>query len=86
MEPRQETERRKAVGRLVTVSPAEGERYFLRLLLSCVYGPTSFDRLLTINGVRMASYGEAAFQMGLLQSDTYFKDTQIGRESCRARG
>ncbi|XP_071902766.1 uncharacterized protein [Coffea arabica] len=68
-------QRRKVVGRLVTVSPAEGERYFLRLLLSCVCGPTSFDHLLTVNGVRMASYREGAFQMGLLQSDTYTKDT-----------
>nr|XP_027067673.1 ATP-dependent DNA helicase RRM3-like [Coffea arabica] len=67
--------RRKVVGRLVTVSPAEGERYFLRLLLSCVCGPTSFDRLLTVNGVRMASFREAAFQMGLLQSDTFIEDT-----------
>ncbi|XP_027098832.2 uncharacterized protein [Coffea arabica] len=67
--------RRKVVGRLVTVSPAEGERYFLRLLLSSVCGPISFDRLLTVNGVHMASYREAAFQMDLLQSDTYIEDT-----------
>ncbi|XP_027108916.2 uncharacterized protein [Coffea arabica] len=67
--------RRKVVGRLVTVSPAEGERYFLRLLLSCVCAPASFDHLLTVNGIRMNSYREAAFQMGLLQSDTYIEDT-----------
>ncbi|XP_027181704.1 uncharacterized protein LOC113780084 [Coffea eugenioides] len=67
--------RRKVVGRLVTVRPAEGERYFLRLLWSYVCAPTSFDHLLTVNGIRMNSYREAAFQMGLLQSDTYIEDT-----------
>ena len=42
--------------------------------MSCVCAPTSFDHLLTVNGIRMNSYREAAFQMGLLQTDTYIED------------
>ena len=43
-------DRRHVIGRLVTASPKEGERYFLRLLLCHVRCPTSFDYLLTVNG------------------------------------
>ncbi|XP_027082697.1 uncharacterized protein [Coffea arabica] len=66
--------RRSVIGRLVTVSPTEGERYYLRLLLSHVHAPTSFEDLLTVNGKLALSYREAAFEMGLLQSDTYLED------------
>ncbi|XP_027169453.1 uncharacterized protein LOC113769184 [Coffea eugenioides] len=66
--------RRSVIGRLVTVSPTEGERYYLRLLLSHVHAPTSFEDLLTVNGKLALSYREAVFEMGLLQSDTYLED------------
>ncbi|XP_027102730.1 uncharacterized protein [Coffea arabica] len=66
---------RRVIGRLVSVSPTEGERYYLKLLLTHVRAPTSFDDLLTVNGVHMSSYRSAAFEMGLLQSDTYIEDT-----------
>nr|XP_027121997.1 uncharacterized protein LOC113738930 [Coffea arabica] len=66
--------RRMVIGRLVTVSPTEGERYYLRLLLSHVHAPTSFEHLLTVNGKIALSYREVAFEMGLLQSDTYIED------------
>ncbi|XP_071925512.1 uncharacterized protein [Coffea arabica] len=51
------------------------ERYYLRLLLSHVRAPKSFKDLLTVNGSLAISYREAAFQMGLLQSDTHVEDT-----------
>ncbi|XP_027124045.1 uncharacterized protein LOC113756002 [Coffea eugenioides] len=66
--------RRTVIGRLVTVSPTEGERYYLRLLLSHVHAPMSFEHLLTVNGKIALSYREVAFEMGLLQSDTYIED------------
>ncbi|XP_027166339.1 uncharacterized protein LOC113766336 [Coffea eugenioides] len=67
--------RRKVIGRVVTVSSSEGERYFLRLLLSHIRAPRSFNHLLTVNGQLASSYREAAFRMGLLQSDAYIEDT-----------
>lgn len=63
------------IGRIVTVSPNEDERYYLRLLLSHTRAPTSFRDLLTVNGEATSSYREAAFKLGLLQSDTYIEDT-----------
>ena len=59
----------------MTVAPNEGERYYLHLLLSHVRAPTCFEDLLTVNGKLMLSYKKAAFQMGLLQSDTHLEDT-----------
>nr|XP_027083804.1 uncharacterized protein LOC113706116 [Coffea arabica] len=70
-----ERKRRKVIGRLVSVSPTEGERYYLRLLLNHVPGPTSFDDLLTVNNQKMNSFRDAAFALGLLQSDSYIDET-----------
>ncbi|XP_027155566.1 uncharacterized protein LOC113755901 [Coffea eugenioides] len=70
-----EREHRRVIGRLVTANPKEGERYFLRLLLCHVRGPTSFDDLLTVNGELMSSFREAALKMGLLESDNYIEET-----------
>lgn len=41
---------RKIIGRIAIVSRNEGEWNYLRLLLSYVHAPTSFDDLLTVNG------------------------------------
>ncbi|XP_027120568.1 uncharacterized protein [Coffea arabica] len=70
-----ERSRRKVIGRLVTVSPSEGDRYYLRLLLSHVRCPTSFDDLLAVDGQTMSSFREAALKLGLLNSDSYIEDT-----------
>ena len=37
----------RVIERINTANPAEGERFFLRLLLNHIAGPTSFDDLLT---------------------------------------
>ncbi|XP_022888792.1 uncharacterized protein LOC111404232 [Olea europaea var. sylvestris] len=44
------------IGRIVTANPSEGERYFLRILLNHIKGPTSFDDLKTLNRVTYATY------------------------------
>ncbi|CAH1413426.1 unnamed protein product [Lactuca virosa] len=44
-------EHKSMIGRLVYVNPAEGERYYLRLLLCHITGPTCFEDLYTANGV-----------------------------------
>ncbi|KAG0560756.1 hypothetical protein KC19_9G010700 [Ceratodon purpureus] len=44
-------ERGFAIGRLYFARPAEGERFYLRLLLTTITGPRSFEDLRTVNGV-----------------------------------
>ncbi|KAK9689010.1 hypothetical protein RND81_09G027900 [Saponaria officinalis] len=56
-------------GRLAFVAPAEGERYFLRLLLLHVRGPKSFEDLLTVDGYRCCTFQEAALKLHLLEED-----------------
>ncbi|KAK4596818.1 hypothetical protein RGQ29_014731 [Quercus rubra] len=40
---------KKVMGRIYTVSPFDGEKFNLRVLLNHVKGPTGFDDLLTVN-------------------------------------
>ncbi|XP_076938405.1 uncharacterized protein LOC143606552 [Bidens hawaiensis] len=56
-------------GRLVSANLAEGERYYLRLLLSNVKGPTSFEDLCTVNGVKCPTFRRAALEIGLMEND-----------------
>uniref|UniRef100_K3Y1Y3 ATP-dependent DNA helicase n=1 Tax=Setaria italica TaxID=4555 RepID=K3Y1Y3_SETIT len=57
------------VGRLVSAHPAEGERYFLRVLLNHVAGATSYKDLRTVDGVLLPSFREAAERRGLIEED-----------------
>ncbi|XP_075512261.1 uncharacterized protein LOC142547728 [Primulina tabacum] len=59
----------KVIGRINGANPTEGERYYLRLLLNHVRGPTSFIYLLTVNGKICFTFKEAAQRKGLLESD-----------------
>ncbi|KAD4178348.1 hypothetical protein E3N88_26939 [Mikania micrantha] len=56
-------------GRIVSANPAEGERYYLRLLLSNIKGPTSFEDLCTVNGVKYTTFRKAALEIGLIKND-----------------
>ncbi|XP_074313659.1 uncharacterized protein LOC141648846 [Silene latifolia] len=60
------------IGRLVFVAPAEGERFFLRLLLLHIRGPTSFEALKTVKGYTCATFQEAALRHGLLEEQDVF--------------
>ncbi|XP_074267323.1 uncharacterized protein LOC141590651 [Silene latifolia] len=55
--------------RLVFISPSEGERYFLRLLLAHVKAPKSFEDLRTVNGQRFTTYQEDALELRLVKQD-----------------
>ncbi|AQK61879.1 hypothetical protein ZEAMMB73_Zm00001d012949 [Zea mays] len=57
------------VGRIVSAHPAEGERFFLRLLLNHVTGATSYADLRTVDGDTLPSFREAAQMRGLLEAD-----------------
>ena len=58
-----------AIGRLYIVQPSEGERYYLRILLTRVRGATSFDDLKTVEGCNCNSFKEACIRLSLLQDD-----------------
>lgn len=59
----------KVIGRIYSVSPSEGEKFFLRVLLNHVRGPQSFVDLLTVNGVLQPTFKQAAENHGLLEND-----------------
>ena len=70
---RQRTKRIQ-IGRLVAALPAEGERYYLRILLNHVRGATSFDDLRTIDGVVFSTFREATERRGLIEADDSISD------------
>jgi ATP-dependent DNA helicase PIF1 len=57
------------VGIIVSAHLAEGERFYLRLLLNHVTGATSYADLRTIDGDTLPSFREAAQRRGLLEAD-----------------
>jgi hypothetical protein len=58
-----------AIGRMHFAHPASGERYYLRLLLTVVRGPMSFQHLRTVNGVEHDTFQLACAALGLLEDD-----------------
>ncbi|XP_073120706.1 uncharacterized protein [Henckelia pumila] len=73
----------QVVGRIYVVSPSEGERFYLRILLNHVPGPKSFDYLMTVNGNVYTTFKEAAEIRGLLQHDDYVHHCLI--EACSVK-
>ena len=57
------------IGRMYFVGPSGGERFYLRMLLTVVKGPTSFEDLQTYDGVVHQSFKLACIARGLLDSD-----------------
>ncbi|PWZ34005.1 hypothetical protein Zm00014a_020355 [Zea mays] len=62
------------VGRIISAHPAEGEHYYLRVLLNHVTGATSYVDLRTMDGVTLPTFREAAERRGLLESDNTLDD------------
>lgn len=58
-----------SIGRLPYAHPASGERYFLRMLLGKIRGPTSYEDLRTIDGILHPTFKAACIAMGLLGDD-----------------
>ncbi len=61
-----------AVGRVYFAGPAAGERYYLRMLLYIVKGPTSWEDLRTVDGVVYSTFKAACAARGVLESDDEF--------------
>ena len=58
-----------SVGRVYFCPPSTGERYYIRMLLYHVPGPTSFEYLRTVNGVLKETFQDACAARGLLETD-----------------
>ena len=58
-----------SVGRVYFCPPSAGERYYIRMLLYHVPGPTSFEYLRTVDGVLRETFQEACAARGLLETD-----------------
>ncbi|XP_077226375.1 uncharacterized protein LOC143862927 [Tasmannia lanceolata] len=61
--------KQKAIGRIRSVNPSKGDRYYLRLLLNHIHGATSFTDLLTVDEHLCSTFREAAQKRGLLEND-----------------
>lgn len=57
------------IGRIITANPAEGERYYLRMLLNHVPAPTSYSHLKTLHNITYDTFRQAAVAHGLLETD-----------------
>ena len=54
--------------------PAAGERYYLRLLLTRVPGPMSFEDLRTVDGVQLPDFKASCLARGFLEDDGEWRD------------
>ena len=61
------------IGRVYSAHPAEGERFYLRILLNHGTGCTSYQDIRTLpDGTICDTFKEAAFQRGLLEDDSEY--------------
>ncbi|KAL6225029.1 hypothetical protein ACLB2K_003881 [Fragaria x ananassa] len=73
----------KVIGRIYTVSPLEGEKFYLRVLLNHVRGPKSFEDIRKVDGITQPTFKKAAEQRGLLEDDQSIR--QCLREASNIR-
>ena len=59
----------RAIGRIHHAKPTQGERYYLRMLLTTVRGPQSFEHLRTVDGTLHNTFRQACIARGLLDDD-----------------
>ncbi|XP_063950001.1 uncharacterized protein LOC108221463 [Daucus carota subsp. sativus] len=71
------------IGRLSYTHHSSGEVWYLRMLLTKVRGPTSFEHLRTVNGVVCQTFCDACKEYGLLDDD---KEWHVVLDQCAAGG
>jgi len=59
-----------AIGRICSISPRQGDCYYVRLLLTEICDPSSFTALRTVDGQEL-SFREACLARGLLENDQH---------------
>jgi len=69
--------KQKVIGRIYTVSPAEGEKFYLRVLLSHLKRPTSWKCLITNNGTLFNTFRKAAEDRGFLETDNSIRECLV---------
>ncbi|KAJ1425549.1 hypothetical protein SESBI_10897 [Sesbania bispinosa] len=68
---------------IYTVSPTEGEKFYLCVLLSHLRGPTSWESLLTVNGTCFPTFKKGAEQWGFLESDNSIRECLVEASELR---
>jgi hypothetical protein len=57
------------IGCMYYAHATSGECYYLRILLNCVKGATSYEYLRTVDGTKHNTFKDACIAMGLLVDD-----------------
>lgn len=73
----------QALGRMFWVPPTAGERFYLRMLLTVVRGPRSWEELRTYRGVVYQSYRDACLARGLLESNDEWRQCLLEASAMR---
>jgi hypothetical protein len=58
-----------AIGCMYGAHSTLGECYYLRMLLNCIKGATSYEHLRTMDGTKHDTFKDACIAMGLLVDD-----------------
>lgn len=64
-----------SIGRMYHCNPTAGEKFYIRLLLTAVPGPQSFEDLRTVNGVQYNTFREACVALQLVEDDHHWIHT-----------
>ena len=60
----------RTIGRINAASPAQGERFFLRMMLTHTTGATCYKDLKQVDGIQYDTFKEACKALGLLDDDS----------------
>ncbi|KAL5172630.1 hypothetical protein HKD37_16G045344 [Glycine soja] len=72
---------RKFVGRIYTISPLKGEKFYLCVLLSHLRGPTSWEYVLSLNDTCLPTFKKAVEHCGLLESQNSIPECLVEASS-----
>ncbi|CAF2107137.1 BnaC08g47210D [Brassica napus] len=64
----------KTIGRVVTVHPSAGDRYYLRVLINKIKGPRSYDELKTYNDVKYPDFKSSMSEGARMASPYQLRD------------
>ena len=71
------------MGRIYTISPFDGDKFYLRVLLNHVNGPIGFDNLLIVNGITHPTFKQAVKERSLLENDNSIRQCLLEARDIR---